>query len=228
MLNLLRKVFRPTLREQLEEGVREALRRYADRRNAPDLRVFVTTDLLPEGVDHALWARDEGDHLRHFASRWAEDQSISRAGLRVEIVLLETKREFAFVKPLGLEEEEARRGGAGRALVEKPPSPTPTAGGGTTAVLEVLEGEAPPLRVSDEVVLGRRSEPGVTGTGDRYMSGRHARFRVSDGRLRVTDLDSRNRTYLNDHPLPPHQETVVSVGDVLRLGGTTYHLARLE
>lgn len=227
MLNLLRKVFRPTLREQLEEGVREALRRYADRRAAPDLRVFVSTDLLPEGVDHALWARDEGDHLRRFATRWAEDQGISRAGLRVEVVLLETKREFAFVKPLGLEDEGGGES-PGRALVEKPAAESPPERGPTTAVLEAVEGDARALRVSGEIVLGRRSEPGVTGTGDRYMSGRHARLRVSEGRLRVTDLDSRNRTYLNDRPLSPHQETVVSVGDVIRMGGTTYHLARLE
>jgi hypothetical protein len=226
MLNLLRKVFRPTLREQLEEGVREALRRYADRRTAPDLRVFVTTDLLPEGVDPALWERDEGAHLRHFAARWAEDQGISRAGLRVEVVLLETKREFAFVKPLGLE-GDGQAAGAGRALVERPRE-APAAEEGATAVLEVVEGSSPELRVRDEVVVGRKSQPGVTGTDDRYMSGRHARLRVSGGRLLVTDLDSRNRTYLNDQPLPPHQETIVAVGDVIRMGGTLYHLARLE
>lgn len=31
MFNSLRKFLRPTLRQQLEDGVREALRRYADR-----------------------------------------------------------------------------------------------------------------------------------------------------------------------------------------------------
>jgi hypothetical protein len=227
MLNLLRKVFRPSLREQLEEGVREALRRYADRRTAPDLRVFVTTDLLPEGVEPSLWSRDESAHLRSFAARWAEDQGISRAGLRVEVVLLETKREFAFVKPLGIDDEPPEEG-AGRPMVERPAAPAAAPGGGSTAILEVVEGAAAPLRVSDEVVLGRKSEPDVLGTGDRYMSSRHARLRVSDGRLRVTDLDSRNRTYLNDRALPPHQETVVSVGDTLRMGGTTYHLTGLE
>jgi hypothetical protein len=226
MLNLLRKVFRPTLREQLEEGVREALRRYADRHAAPDLRVFVTTDLLPEGVEPFLWSRDESAHLRSFAARWAEDQGISRGGLRVEVVLLETKREFAFVKPLGIE-DEAREEGAGRPLVERPEGPPPAESHGL-AVLEVREGSAAPLRVTGEVVVGRKSEEGVLGTGDRYMSGRHARLRVSEGRLRVTDLDSRNRTYLNDRPLSPHQETVVAVGDAIRMGGTTYLLTRLE
>ncbi len=40
MINAFRKLLRPTLRQQLEDGVREALRRYADRRTAPDLRVY--------------------------------------------------------------------------------------------------------------------------------------------------------------------------------------------
>jgi len=30
--------------------VREAVRRYADRRIAPDLRVYVSTDLVPDGM----------------------------------------------------------------------------------------------------------------------------------------------------------------------------------
>ena len=50
MFNSLRKLLRPTLRQQLEDGVREALRRYADRRIAPDLRVYVSTDLVPDGM----------------------------------------------------------------------------------------------------------------------------------------------------------------------------------
>ena len=58
MLDLFRKLLRPTLRQQLEAGVRDALRRYADRRNAPDLRVFVSTDLVPDGVPGGVWARD--------------------------------------------------------------------------------------------------------------------------------------------------------------------------
>src|SRR4028119_611248 len=103
MLNAFRKILRPTLRQQLEDGVREALRRYADRRTAPDLRVYVSTDLVPTGMGEAMWARDEADHLRRFSAQWAQDNGIARAGLRVEVVLLDTKREFAFVKPLGLE-----------------------------------------------------------------------------------------------------------------------------
>ena len=105
MFNSLRKLLRPTLRQQLEDGVREALRRYADRRIAPDLRVYVSTDLVPEGMSAGMFARYEGEHLRRFAAQWAQDNGIARAGIRVEMILLDTKKEFAFVKPLGLVEE---------------------------------------------------------------------------------------------------------------------------
>lgn len=231
MLDLFRKLLRPTFRQQLEAGVRDALRRYADRRNAPDLRVFVSTDLVPEGVPPQLWGRDEADHLRRFAAQWAQDNGIARAGLRVEVVLLDTKREFAFVKPLGLHEPEPEpvsaraRPAADRALVPDAPAPSP--GGG--AVFEVVASETlrESVRVDGELVLGRRPEPGVFPVGDRYMSGRHARLSARGGRVTVTDLDSKNRTFVNDTPLPPHQERALSVGDTVRMGNTVLRLARL-
>lgn len=234
MLNLIRKFLRPTLREQLEAGVREALRRYADRQTAPNLRVYVSEDLVPDGMDPGLWARDEAEHLRRFALQWSEDNNIARAGLRLEVILLDTKREFAFVKPLGLEAREpasasmsAPVGGAGpastgawRGLAEN----------GRVAVLEVLESPAvtAPIQVEGDVTLGRKSEPGVQGLADRYMSARHARLHIDGGRLWITDLDSKNRTFLNDEALPPHQAVAAAVGDTLRMGTTTLRIARVD
>jgi hypothetical protein len=234
MLDLFRKLLRPTLRQQLEAGVRDALRRYADRRNAPDLRVYVSIDLAPEGVPAHLWARDEADHLRRFAAQWAQDNGIARAGLRVEVVLLDTKREFAVVKPLGLHEPDPEaaslrpRPAADRVLVPEAAPPPPAAAGGG-AVFEVVTSEAirEPVRVDGELVLGRRPEPGVFPLGDRYMSGRHARLSARGGRVTVTDLDSKNRTFVNDTPLPPHQERALAVGDTVRMGNTVLRLARL-
>jgi hypothetical protein len=255
MFNSLRKLLRPTLRQQLEDGVREALRRYADRRTAPDLRVYVSTDLVPDGMSAGMFARDEADHLRRFAAQWAQDNGIARAGIRVEMVLLDTKREFAFVKPLGLVEEAqaqpqpdqlfARSGGE-RALVPEPPrqaapsyaQPAPFAqpqpqgqpGGGRGALLEVVSSEVwrDPLRVDGDMTVGRKPEPGVFALGDRYMSGRHARFRAAGGRLFVTDLDSKNRTFVNEQPIAPNQEREMRPGDTVRMGNTVLRLARID
>ena len=257
MFNSLRKLLRPTLRQQLEDGVREALRRYADRRTAPDLRVYVSTDLVPDGMSAGMFARDEGEHLRRFAAQWAQDNGIARAGIRVEMVLLDTKREFAFVKPLGLAEEQpaqpeqliSYRGGE-RALVPEAPRPAPQQpayaqpapfaqpqpggyapqqGGGGGALLEVVSSEVwrDPVTVNGDMVVGRKPDAGVFALGDRYMSGKHARFRAGGGRLFVTDLDSKNRTFVNDQPLDPHQERELRPGDTVRMGNTVLRVARL-
>ena len=245
MINAFRKLLRPSLRQQLEDGVREALRRYADRRTAPDLRVYASTDLVPPGMNPNLWARDEADHLRRFAAQWAQDNGIARAGRRVEVVVLDTKREFAHVKPLGLEPPRPEPMGAWngprrvRALVPEPAAPAyggaapaygggPGAGGGHGggAVLEVVSSETlrEAVRIEGEVTLGRKPEPGVQATGDRYMSGRHARFTARGGRVTVTDLDSKNRTFVNEQPLPPHQERALNPGDPVRMGNTVLRL----
>lgn len=233
MLNLIRKFLRPTLREQLEAGVREALRRYADRHAAPNLRVYISTDLVTEGVDAALWARDEAEHLRRFSLQWAEDNNIARAGLRLEVILLDTKREFAFVKPVGLEQREPREQRmaaptGGSAPVAR--GPAPAQGGGAAAVLEVVDSPSMQgsVRVDGELTLGRKADQGVHGVGDRYMSSRHARVHLEGNRVFVTDLDSKNRTFLNEEPLVPHQPRPAAVGDTLRMGTTTLRIARVE
>ncbi|HEX6927360.1 MAG TPA: FHA domain-containing protein [Longimicrobiaceae bacterium] len=229
MLNLIRKFLRPTLREQLEAGVREALRRYADRHTAPSLRVYVSTDLIPSGVDPELWSQDEAEHLRRFSIQWAEDNHVPRAGLRIEMVLLDTKREFAFVKPIGLDQ----RPQAKEVPTSEPPVATATAtrtGASGAALLEVVSGpqQGTQLRVNGEITLGRRASAEVRGLEDRYMSSRHALLRVDKGTLWVTDLDSKNRTYVNDEALAPHQARRTSVGDHIRMGTTTLRVVRIE
>jgi len=259
MFNSLRKLLRPTLRQQLEDGVREALRRYADRRTAPDLRVYVSTDLVPEGMSAGMFARDEADHLRRFAAQWAQDNGIARAGIRVEMVLLDTKKEFAFVKPLGLVEDAqaqpqpdqlfARSGGERALVADAPRAPSPyapppqqgyaqpapfaqqpQAGGGRGALLEVVSSEVwrDPVRVDGEMTVGRKPDAGVFALGDRYMSGRHARFRTIAGRLYVTDLDSKNRTFVNEQPIAPNQEVEMRPGDTVRMGNTVLRLSRVD
>lgn len=229
MLNLLRKFLRPTLREQLEDGVREALRRYADRRAAPNLRVYVSTDLIEEGMDPTLWSRDEAEHLRRFAHQWAEDNDIPRAGLRTEVILLDTKREFAFVKPVGLEEPVADGERKEPPSTGEPPRPLVKAARGGASLLEVVASPSltEPLRIEGELTVGRKGDgDAVFGVGDRYMSGRHARFHVSGETLYVTDLDSKNRTFVGDRPIPPHEPVALRAGDEVRMGTTTLRVAR--
>ena len=97
-------------------------------------------------------------------------------------------------------------------------------------MLEVVDSPTlnEPVRVEGEMTLGRKAEPGVFGIGDRYMSSRHARLRVEGGKLWVTDLDSKNRTYVNDEAIPPHQALPVTVGDTIRMGTTTLRVSRVE
>lgn len=229
MLNLIRKFLRPTLREQLEAGVREGLRRYADRQTAPGLRVFVSIDLLPEGIDPALWSRDEAEHLRRFSLQWAEDNHIPRAGLRAEVILLDTKREFAFVKPIGLDGARPAKDAPMRAAAASSARAVRNVVGGS-ALLDVVagQGKGGQLHIEGEQTFGRRSGDGIRGLDDRYMSSRHARLHVERGQLRVTDLDSKNRTFVNDEALIPHQPRVTAIGDTIRMGTTALRVVRVE
>jgi pSer/pThr/pTyr-binding forkhead associated (FHA) protein len=40
----------------------------------------------------------------------------------------------------------------------------------------------------------------------------------------VTDLDSKNRTFVNEQPIPPHQERALNPGDTVRMGNTVLRL----
>jgi hypothetical protein len=228
MLNLLRKFLRPTLREQLEDGVREALRKYAERHAAPNLRVYVSTDLVPAEVDPPLWSRDEAEHLRRFALQWAEDNDVPRAGLRTEVILLDTKREFAFVKPVGVAEAPGASDGAGKQRQTAPgPIVQPGRSGTATFVVVTSPTLREPLRVEGDLTLGRRKDDeGVFGVGDRFMSARHARIHVAGATAWITDLDSKNRTFVNERPLPPHQASELAVGDMVKMGETVIRLAQ--
>ena len=41
----------------------------------------------------------------------------------------------------------------------------------------------------------------------------------------MTDLDSKNRTFVNDRALPPHEQVPIAVGDVVRMGATVVRVA---
>jgi hypothetical protein len=98
---------------------------------------------------------------------------------------------------------------------------------GATALLQFLpSGVCHTLTLKDSVILGRGTARGDDEfldlsefNAERHgVSRRHCQLRRRDALLLVTDLGSTNRTFLNDYPLEPHRDYVVSHGDKLILG----------
>jgi hypothetical protein len=94
----------------------------------------------------------------------------------------------------------------------------------TLAVLSSENLRGPIVLELGEITFGRKPECGVFATGDRYMSGRHAKLRRMPGRVIITDMDSKNRTFVNEQPLSPLKEVVLENGDVIRMGNTAFRL----
>lgn len=158
------------------------------------------------------------------------------AGVLTLISYLYVERE-KFSMPLRVIQLVAR--GAARKFVPEPPrpprnasrrSPPPAQGRSRGALLEVVRSESwhDPVRIDSETIFGRKPDAGVFALGDRYMSGRHTRIRVSGGRVYVADLDSKNRTYVNDQPLDPHHEHEMRFGDTVRMGNTVLRLVEVR
>jgi pSer/pThr/pTyr-binding forkhead associated (FHA) protein len=72
-----------------------------------------------------------------------------------------------------------------------------------------------------ELVLGRSPDSDIV-IGDPLVSGRHARIVVTDGQVRLDDLNSRNGTFVNDQRV--QATTQLTPGDRIRVGGWTAEL----
>lgn len=69
------------------------------------------------------------------------------------------------------------------------------------------------------VTVGRSArENGIVVPQCKYVGGVHCRLEVSNGRLFVTDLTSKNGTYLDDQRLAPNQPMPALNGSTIRLG----------
>lgn len=88
--------------------------------------------------------------------------------------------------------------------------------------------------IRDEFIIGRRDtvdhyapELDLTSLGGYQMglSRRHARIRRDDQHLLVTDLDSRNGTFINGQRLQPDRPQLLRDGDELQLGRMRLQLA---
>lgn len=63
-------------------------------------------------------------------------------------------------------------------------------------------------------------------TDDKYISAHHARFTFNNGQFSVSDLDSKNGTFVNGSCI--QRETNLTNGAVIRVGGSLLTLCRLD
>jgi len=68
--------------------------------------------------------------------------------------------------------------------------------------------------VSESLTIGRRNTNDVA-IADLGVSRYHARIDVSGNKILLTDLDSKNGTFVNDRPISSH---LLTHGDVIRIG----------
>jgi DNA-binding NtrC family response regulator len=93
-------------------------------------------------------------------------------------------------------------------------------GGDTTPSLLVFSGSAPhvvPLQPGPGIVIGRGGNADVV-LDDESISRQHARFRLNNGAIEVTDLESSNGTSVRGVRLTSGASATVGVGDAVELG----------
>jgi len=113
-----------------------------------------------------------------------------------------------------------------------PPLPTPTAPHApsgsppTPHGLVLVHGDAPgrwfPLDPGREHALGRADACDIVVPNDLYASGRHAHLAFDGRSWRVTDLGSRNGTWVDFLRVPQGSPAAVAPGQVLTVGRTHF------
>jgi pSer/pThr/pTyr-binding forkhead associated (FHA) protein len=96
-----------------------------------------------------------------------------------------------------------------------------------TYLLEVLSGplDGKTWPFENEIVIGRdETLADACITLDRYVSRRHARLRSEGGALLLSDLQSRNGTRLNDHPVTG--EEPIELGAPFQVGRTVLRVTQ--
>ncbi len=74
-------------------------------------------------------------------------------------------------------------------------------------------------------IIGRSASNDIVTPGDNYVSGTHAELRLSEnGKITVTDLGSKNGTYLLGEPV--EKQTKAKPGDIIRVGHTFLKISR--
>lgn len=94
-------------------------------------------------------------------------------------------------------------------------------GAGLMLTISISHGDSTQVRtavVNAGYVIGRGAQCALMLPGDPYVGRRHAALSVRDGVVHVTDLESRNGTFLGERRLPAGQPTPITNGDMLRIG----------
>jgi pSer/pThr/pTyr-binding forkhead associated (FHA) protein len=94
-------------------------------------------------------------------------------------------------------------------------------------ILEVLSGplDGKTWAFEDEIVIGRdETLADACITLDRYVSRRHARLRTEAGALFLSDLQSRNGTRIDDHPVTG--EEPLDIGAPFQVGRTVLRVTQ--
>ena len=132
---------------------------------------------------------------------------------------------------------EVRQPANARGQVEQPPvvpvAPAPTAERrdikpmkgrgmvpGRLVVLEPKHKRGTAYAISGVIGIGREADNTIAIADDSYLSGHHAKVSVSEGRVIVDDLMSRNGTYLNGARIT--EPRTVKIGDRIQIGYTVF------
>jgi pSer/pThr/pTyr-binding forkhead associated (FHA) protein len=91
---------------------------------------------------------------------------------------------------------------------------------GRLVVLEPKHKRGTAYAISGVIGIGREPDNTIAIVDDSYLSGHHAKVSVSDGRVVVDDLASRNGTYLNGARIT--ESRTVKVGDRIQIGYTVF------
>ena len=76
------------------------------------------------------------------------------------------------------------------------------------------------INLEKSIYIGRNKTNAITIENDPLVSRKHAVIEHIKGKYYLTDLDSTNGTYLNNHPIQKNNKIELSPGDVIRIGKT--------
>ena len=96
-----------------------------------------------------------------------------------------------------------------------------------TYILEVLSGplDGKTWPFEDEIVIGRdETLADACITLDRYVSRRHARVRTQEGAILLCDLESRNGTRIENHPVTDEER--LEIGRPFQVGRTVLRVTK--